>query len=584
MRKKSWLMLVSAIMCIVLLAGCSLPFGLGGSGTSSDERRTIPYSEMVYERPDAEGIKTRLVELADLIIAAKSYNELLKYDNEAGELLEDFYTMRTLAMLQNYHDTSDSYYEEEYRYCDDAAVEIGNALTKMNAAIVEGPYAEDYRKDVGDYVFQSIVNDLLLNSDSVEDFKKERNQLNIDYNNHLTNLTLSYEGKEYTMDDITDLYYSDGYSTYIKYYTLYYKENAQIFTEYYSKMIELDKKTARELGFASPVEMYYLTFSRDYTPEDALQFCQNSKETIVPLVEPLTNIYYNEIETSPTPLSLSRTMKAIPKALAEIDDELVQAWDHMVNNELYDYESAPNKQGGAFTTTISKYDAPFCFGNWTDDFGSTTTMVHEFGHYYDDWLRYNVSTVFNLDIAEVYSQGLEVLVQEQYSMLLEIPGEIEDARLGGLYDFINPLTFQLALEVFQQRVYALDTFDADVIAQIYAEVLAEYGCSDYGIVDENGRDYSWFRVTHLFDAPFYTVSYATSAMVALQIWSAAQEDYSTGVQLYLDMIHADQNQPFVELVQSIGLEDPFSKRAMSKVADDMMEAFGLTAQDLPAAA
>ncbi|MFV0413171.1 MAG: hypothetical protein ACK5L3_07860 [Oscillospiraceae bacterium] len=576
MKQKHLPRLIAMVMAVALLfSGCALPFELPfelpwQSNSALGDRCTIPYSEMEYSRPDVEGIKTRLAELTTLVEQAGSIGDVLKYDEEASAMLENFSSMSSLAELKNYHDSTDTFYEEEYRYCKEGGVELSNALNKYNMAIVEGPFAEEYRKEVGDYVFKSIQNDLLLNSDSVEAFKKERSQINIDYNNTLSALTLTYEGQEYTMADIENLYYTDGYDTYIKLLTLYYKTNAETFTNFYRQMIELDKQTSYELGFASTAEMYYLSYSRDYTPEDAKTIAENCKAIFVPIAGQI-----NAQSFSTDKISLARAMKTMPDSLAKISPELESAWQHMVTYGLYDYAPAENKQTGiAFTTEIPSYDAPFCYGSWDDSFSSATTMIHEFGHYYDNWLRYDTSVVFNLDIAEIYSQGLEVLMQENFADFTNNP---DSARAQNLQDFTNPLTFQVMLEDFQQQVYALDTFDADVIARLYATLLEEYGLQDYGLADENGCDYSWFRITHLFDAPFYTISYTTSALVALQIWAASQDDWQTGVDMYLNLIHADQNQPFIQLVEGAGFADPTSADTMQTIAGHLADTFGVQA-------
>jgi oligoendopeptidase F len=259
----------------------------------------------------------------------------------------------------------------------------------------------------------------------------------------------------------------------------------------------------------------------------------------------------------------------MPQALANISPELVQAWDHMLLNEMYDFEARSNKQAnGAFCIDLPAYDTGFIYGYWSDDFSSATTVMHEFGHYYDSWLHYEDSTVFNLDIAECYSQGLEVLLQEYYGDFTLNPA---NAKAENLQGFMNPLTYQVMLEDFQQQLYALDTFDTGVISQLYAKTMRDYGYSPF--TDSKGNDYSWLQIPHLFDAPFYTISYFTSACVALRIWEISQTDWREAANTYLALIHEDQNQPFVQLLQSAGLDSPFDETTLRDVAYAIADAF-----------
>lgn len=565
MKKRRVLAILSVVICTaMLLSGCSVVEKLLG-GNKAEERRTIPYSDMEYTRPDVEAIQTRLGELTVLLGDAKNFDEVLKYDDETGQLLEEFSTMSTLAMLKNYHDSNDTFYKEEYTYCEEQGVVLWNSLNEFNTVLVEGEYADQYRQEVGEYTYQSILNDLKLNTPAVEQLKQERERLNIEYNNSLSNLVLEWEGTTYTLEDI---YAMNSYEDMLFYMNLYYEENAPQFTEYYIQLINLDKEIAQTLGFESVADMYYLSYNRDYTPADAQVYWEESKELFVPVAEVLGMLY---VETGP--ITMETTFENMPRALSEISPELKEAWEYMQENELCDYEPLPNKQSGiAFTTSLPMYDAPFIYGYWEDGINSATTVMHEFGHFYDRWLHYDVSTPQNLDIAEVYSQGLELLMQPEFRRFTR---ESDMAVASHLKDFINPLTFQIMLEEFQQRVYELEDLNVENISRLYSDLLEEYGLNSYSASAPGEIDYSWFRITHLFDAPFYTVSYWTSAVVALQIWTTSLEDWDAGVEIYLTMLHEDQNQPFGSLLSGAGLQQPGNRQVLEEIADQYETYFDL---------
>ncbi|MDL2219679.1 hypothetical protein LJC04_05040 [Ruminococcaceae bacterium OttesenSCG-928-O06] len=565
MKKRRITAITACLLCLMLLfTACTQPGTTpGGEDTT---RRTIPYAEMEYARPDFEAISARMLQLTEEMQNAASFAVVQQLDEEATELAEQFDTMHTLATLKKYHDVTDEYYDEEYRQLEDWSVEYSLLINDFNRAILDGAYAEDYRNFVGDYVYRSIEHSLLLNSPTVQDYKKERNQLNADYNQLLSTLTVTYQGVEYTMDDIYEV---DSYALYAQLVADYYNKNAPTFTTMYARMVELDKLIAHELGFGSPAEMYYLSYDRDYTVEEALQLCNNVKTYFTPMVGSLSGYWY---ETGT--VDGGEAFAKMPGALANVSEELVDAWDFMLANGLYDTDTLRNKQGGiAFTTSLAAYDAPFLFMNWTDDFSSLSTLIHEFGHFYDFWLRYDDSVVFNLDIAEVYSQGLELLMHEQYSTF---GTGYEEARLENLVDMAtSAIVYQSLLDEFQMRVYELDTFDSVVLGRLFAQLLDEYGMGAYAFTDENGADNTWFRVTHLFDSPFYTISYVTSAVAALQIWAESQQDWDAAAQTYLNLIHADQNKPFTELLEEAGLRAVHRPRVLDEIAGYYREEFGL---------
>lgn len=587
MKKFTKLRVLALALCLALmLSACAkapfdfdfdLPFDLPFFGTTEGggqaeeekrERRTIPYSQMEYQRPDMEAIQAEIGQLTEDLKKVNSFDALMELDDRLGEIGEEFNTMHTLASLKKYHDSSDTFYEEEYRYLEDQSVELTTLYNNFNRLIVEGPYADDYKAEVGNYVYQSILDSLLLDSEAVQEYKKERARLNADYNKKLSTLSVEYEGQSYTIDD---LYTVDSMALYMQLTELLFNANAAEFTEMYARMVELDKQTAHTLGFESAADMYYLSYSRDYTKEDALALCQNVKDNIVPLMDTLNAYYFD-----PGPMEMATTLEKMPAALETVSPELGQAFEFMQQYGLNDLEALPEKQSGiAFTTSISAYDAPFVFMSWDEGMESLTTLTHEFGHFYDFWLHYDEDVVFNLDVAETYSQGLELLMHPQYGHFTADEEAAWQASMSNLQRIsTGALVYQCVLEEFQLRAYELDTFDSVILGRLFSEVLSEYGYGGYSLQDSNGADNTWFTTTHLFDTPFYTISYVTSATAALQIWAESQQDWQGAVDTYLELIHEDQNQDYNQLLAGAGLKPPHDAGVMREIAANLQRVFG----------
>ena len=550
------------------LTGDGPPIAGGRGHTNNSQRRTIPYGEMEYVHPDGDLLISQMEEIVLIAQNPPSYDAILEGFGVLGAVIEEVYTMYTLADLHTYQDVTDTYYPEEVNYCYSLIVDVFSLRTKFLRAALESEFGEQLRSDLGEETYQTVIDSFLMESDEIIPLSKERGELNNAYNNRLANLTVTVDGVTYTMEDIEDVYYSEGFDAYIALMKQYYsRENAQWFADTYLRMIELDKQTALTLGFASAADMYYLQYGRDYTPADTMSFAAYTKELFVDLAIDVEGSAPN----FPS-LNIEDAFSIMPSALAAIDSGLVDAWSFMLEYDLHDFEARANKfSGGAFCTTIDAYDAPFIYGYWDGTFSSGTTLMHEFGHFYDSWYHFDTGSSGCLDVLEIYSQGLELLMQEYFGLFTD---NADRARQAHLADFMNPLAFQMMLEEFQLRVYQLDTFDVDVISRLYADISQEYGMYSV-LVDENGCDYSWIRITHFFDAPFYTVSYWTSAIVALQIWAAAQDDYQAGVDLYFALITANQNLPLTRLVESAGLQSPGDPATLRAIAEAIAEAFGL---------
>lgn len=565
---KKTLRLAALLLCAaMLLAGCTMP------GTQTEERRVVPFEEMTYERPDVDGMIARIRDLKTELEATTSFDDALVLMEESDELSSNFYTMSTLAMLHNSMDLSDTYYDEEYRFMEDVSPTLDVATMEFEQTMVD-MYGSDYREHLGDFRYESLLNQLKLISPEVEALKQKRNQLTIDYYNYTDNPeTAVYDGVEYTVDDVYDM--AGDYETLVALYAGYYQQTAGRFVDLYAEMIALDKEIAATLGFSSAAEMYYLGYSRDYTPEQALEYCALSREYFAPLVAGSMNHYAGENQ-----MTMDEVFDKMPGVLATVDKSLSTVWQEMQKYDLMDYNPGANKKPGAFCTNIYDYDAPFCYGTWDDtSFHSVTTAIHEFGHFHDNWVHTFDHVVQNLDTAEIYSQGLEMLMYPKFSEFTDNHRAEKRANLAGI---VQALTYQALYEEFQQKIYAMDTLDATTIGQLYAELMTEYGFADYLLIAEDGGDHTWYDMLHIFDVPFYTISYSTSAFAASQIWLESEENYDSGVKMYMNLLSSDQNQPFTQLIHSAGIADPFDEEAALELAWALADALQIRSPDIPA--
>ena len=70
--------------------------------------------------------------------------------------------------------------------------------------------------------------------------------------------------------------------------------------------------------------------------------------------------------------------------------------------------------------------------------------------------------------------------------------------------------------------------------------------------------YEWVDIHHHFETPFYYVSYATSAVSALELWADALENRDKAMQIYDKLTQYTINVEYLETLKKVGLSDPFS--------------------------
>ena len=73
-------------------------------------------------------------------------------------------------------------------------------------------------------------------------------------------------------------------------------------------------------------------------------------------------------------------------------------------------------------------------------------------------------------------------------------------------------------------------------------------------------------IPHTFQSPMYYISYATSMVMALELWELGQADFDAAREAYLSVLQRPFYSGFRELAQGIGLDDPLAPEAVTKIA------------------
>ena len=327
----------------------------------------------------------------------------------------------------------------------------------------------------------------------------------------------------------------------------------------YAEFAANNTRIAEILGYDNYLEYAYENiYDRDYTYQDAAQFVEYVREYIVPvynatynkwnsltgsgLSEDDVNTYYSVVSNSFFKDVLGNTLfndyiDDMQMAFTSNPDKQISFSDEL-NNLMANGNMFRGTYEGAYVSYIRGINLPIAyFGKGYD---SATTVAHEFGHYMNE--IYNDSAYDqSFDLLETHSQGQEMLFIRYASNFLE-----GNARqLVETYNLLSTLqSIVLATQVdcFEQAIYlnkyagpGADEIMADgqITADEYDRVYA--GLSEYLGIEESYRaDTYWRYVT--ISSPCYYISYAVSAINALQIYVNAKGDgYEAAKESYLKL-------------------------------------------------
>ncbi len=335
--------------------------------------------------------------------------------------------------------------------------------------------------------------------------------------------------------------------------------------ELYAEFVRNNNRIAEIMGYANYLEYAYgNVYGRDYTYTDVAEITDYIKEYIAPAFIDVyieytkfiqngsynKNIYGSIVDnsffkdkTGNTALNDYIDIMAFtsnPDKQISFSDEFNKL---MSNGNLY-----RGQYSGAFVTYLSAFDLPIAY--FSGGYDNTFTVAHEFGHYMNEVYNrseYNQS----YDILEVHSQGNEMLY------LAFLDGKIDGSayqmiKIEQIVNTLNVIMLGTAVDCFEQAIY-LNSYDgvgADTImadGQITAD---EYDYLYYCITEDLGvRGFiseTYWRYGMTITSPCYYISYAVSALPALQIYEMAVTDgFEVAQQAYLKLFtYTDINPDF----------------------------------------
>lgn len=358
------------------------------------------------------------------------------------------------------------------------------------------------------------------------------------------------------------------------------KEKNKALGNCYLQLVQVRREMAKEAGYTAYETYATDMYGRDYTAEDAKQFCKNVKTYIVPLYETIfkqieKNRDFQKELASFENNTTQDIMDRVAVVVEGISPELSKIYTYMCRNGLYDFgEPKPERVAGAYTVGMPYYKDAYLFANKENTYSDYQTILHEFGHFasycYDETPE--LFRGFSVDVAEIQSQALELLALHEIDNVF---GERADTyTLMELSDILFAIMSAAMMYEFEEVVYKQPNMTLDDMNRLFAQIQTQYHATFFPAYEN--ACYDWVDVTHVFDSPMYYIGYGTSAFSALNIWLLSQQDYDAAVQTYFDIVKYASNSSYQNVVEVCDLENVFDAKDVQQMTTAIAktEAFG----------
>lgn len=514
------------VLCLTL-SGCFL---LDNPAQPLPVDRPTQFQHMEYQRPDMDALEESMYHAVDLANEEADPDTIMEAIYAFYDAYDDFYTQYALADIHYCMDLTDTYWEEEYNFCAQAANTADALLDELYYTLADTPSRNALEDDdyFGTDFFDNYDGESMWDEEFSSLMEQESDLISKYY-------TLSQRQQDAPNTD--------------KYYAV-----AEEMEELYAQLVLLRRQIADYVGYDSYINFAYdYYYTRDYTSAQTERYLSDIQQELVPLYCTVDNWYPDSSYCRE-----SATFDYVKSAAEKMGGMIDESFELLKSAGLYDIGPGANKYNSSFETYLYSYESPFVFMNPEQTQWDKLTFAHEFGHFANDYMC--AGSAASTDVAEFFSQGMEFLtlcVNEDTQTLTKMK------MLGSLCIYVE----QSAYAAFEHRVYTMpiEEVTAENIRKVFEEVAADYGLDIWSF---DIRDY--VTITHFYTNPLYTISYVISNDAAFQLYQMEQEEPGSGLKLYKNNLNCG-DVPFLTFIEDAGLTSPFTPGRAASIRQTLEE-------------
>lgn len=564
----------------------------------------MKFSQMKYERPDAEQLKAELNGLTEKLKAAKSYTEAKELFLAEEKLNKHISTLANLAHIRHTIDTRDAFYDGEMKFWNKVDPELEECQQGWTQAMLESPYRKDFAEEYGNLMFlKAEIKCKTFSPVIIEELQKE-NELADEYEKLLASAQIPFEGGVYTLSQLTPFKSDPDDARRLAAWKAegnWYKENQAKLDDLYDQLVHLRDKMGKKLGYEGYTTLGYYRMGRNcYTKEDVEKFRKAVVKYLVPVADSIyreqakrlgkeypMSFADNALEFrsgNPKPIGTPDEILAMGrKFYDELSPETSEFFRMMLDNELLDVLSTEGKRSGGYCTSIADYEVPFIFANFNGTQHDVEVVTHEAGHAFAAYMnrdRIPYSYVWpSMEACEVHSMSMEFFAWPWADGFFGADArKFRYSHLAGALTFIP---YGTMVDHFQHIVYENPELTPAQRHEEWKKLAAIYQpwMRLDGEIPFYGAGEYWQRQMHIYQSPFYYIDYCLAQTVSLQFWAMLQKDRADAWSHYMAYTKQGGSRTFTELLKNAGLTTPFEEsclRGVSEAAKAWLDSYDLT--------
>lgn len=549
----------------------------------------MKFNEYEYIRPDYNIIKEKYLNLINDFKNSATADEQYTILKKINAITNNVDTMSQLVYIRNSINTADEFYDTEKDYMDMTSPKFYGLRIEFYKQLLNSRFKEELTDKIHPQLITLAEMEIKTFSDEAIPLMQEENKLISEYDKLISSAKIEYDGKLLNLSQMQP--YMESKDRRIRKEaheksSNFFKENETKFDLIYDKLVKIRHQIALKLGFNNFIELAYLRNGRsDYNSTDVRNFREHVLKYIVPITNELRerqakrigvdefkyyDIPLNFISGNPTPKgNKDWIMERTKKMYEELSPETHEFINIMIDRELFDLETKPNKQAGGYCTFLHDYKSPFIFANFNGTQDDVTVVTHEAGHAFQtyqsrhfDAPEYSFPTS---EAAEIHSMSMEFITWPWMELFFE--KDIEKFKFFHLADSLCFIPYGVTVDEFQHIVYEYPDMTPDERKKAWRDIEKKY--TPYKNYDDNeflNKGTFWFKQGHIFSSPFYYIDYTLAQICSYQFWLRFDENRKEAWEDYLKICKIGGSQSFLEILKAGNLESPFEESTINSVA------------------
>ncbi|WP_404420619.1 oligoendopeptidase F [Nibricoccus sp. IMCC34717] len=271
--------------------------------------------------------------------------------------------------------------------------------------------------------------------------------------------------------------------------------------------------------------------------------------------------------------------RIVLESVAPLGADYVAKYRQFLGGRKVDVWENTGKRSGAYCMGVYGV-GPYLLLNYNETLDAVFTFAHEAGHGMHTVLSYEtqpfVTSDYTIFVAEVASTTNERFLLKKLLAETTDPKErflllqhAVDSIVGTYYTQVLFAAYELEAH---RRVERGEPITAEVLSEIYYGLLKDfYGDS---VTLDDAYKFTWCRIPHFFNSPYYVYQYATcfasSAQIFKTLTTGTEAERQAATERYLALLRAGGNDHPMEQLRKAGV-DLTKPDAIRAVIDQMTE-------------